>query len=163
MPTSTEESVEIDTLRSILRDHVPDETREKILNDILKAKKEELKEKHDEEEVENGEEDSPQKEKKPRIPKKLVAIITGSEKKLTKQEVENFSGFIIELPEETNPKEIPHLLKEVKQDYDLTKKSSKNPAESLGTLWENAPPKLFKEHSLTKKSKSAVEFILIQN
>lgn len=145
--------IDIDSLKSILRDHLPIEDQAKILKDIEKT----IEDDHSAQDGAPGEE---AKEKLPKVPKKMVVLVTAPPLSPSDKDVSESAGFICEILEETSTREIPHMLREISETYKSSRKAKKNPAESIGDLWELAPNKLFKEYGLTKKSKSSVEFFL---
>jgi hypothetical protein len=145
-----EKKVDLETLRAVLRDHVEDSKQAQILAEINQILIEETEVK---------------KEKAPPIPKKQIVVITGGPEDWVqnKKLFEDLSGFITEIPEETHTGSLQEKIQNAKRDYSYSKKSKKNPAYSLGELFELAPTKMFKDNGILKKPKGPLEFIYIGN
>lgn len=143
-------AIDIDILRSILHDHVEPDKEVEILREINKALVEEEQAKADE-------------EKPPKIEKKPVVILTALPRGLEAKDLESLCGFITEIALETPTREIETAVVNVKEAYKSSKKAKKNPAESLGDLFELAPTKLFKEEGILKKPKGPLEFVHCPN
>lgn len=152
-PISNTALIDIDTLKTILSKRVDIETQTEILKDL-------------EEVLENprentGEEDERGIETPKKIPKKLIALVTGLPPGITPQNISEIGGFICEIPEEETANSIPEKLEAIASEYSCSKKAKKTPANTPAELWEFASGKLFKTYGITKKSKSAVEFFAI--
>lgn len=146
------DKIELDILKSILRDHLDENKQVEILRDINKTLTEE-----EQERLAN------QEEKPPKVEKKTVMILTSMPHGFERKDLEALSGFITEIPVEDETSSIKASLRDVAEAYKATKKSKKNPANSLGDLFEVAPLKLFKETGILKKPKGPVEFIYCPN
>lgn len=155
-------AIDIEILKSVLREHLPDTQQAAILKDVQRIIKEQNPEEDPyqttTENSENGE-----KEKLPRIPKKQVVLITGLPENISKKDIEELAGFFLEVPEDTRSKDIPYKLKDVLSTYQCSKKASKQPAECLADLFELAPTKMFKENEIPKKPKGPIEFVFCPN
>jgi hypothetical protein len=147
-----DKKIDIETLKAILRDHVEDSQQASILRDINQILNEEAEEKAKEAE-----------EKPPKVVKKTVVILTALPEGLNEKEVTDLVGFITEIPEEERTGDLKYKINDTMQTYKVSKKSQKNPAESLGDLFELAPTKMFKENAILKKPKGPVEFTFVRN
>jgi hypothetical protein len=145
-----DKKIDLDTLNSILRDHLEDQKHAEILREINNA-------------LADEEKDGEKKEKDPPIPKKAVVILTALPEGLDPKNVEDMAGFITEIPEEAPTKDMKFKLSDVGQSYAATRKAKKNPADSLGELFELASGKLFKESGILKKPKGPLEFVFVPN
>jgi len=144
------EKIDLDILKSIFRDHLEDEKQAELLREINKALIEEEQEKN-------------KTEKPPKIPQKTVIILTSLPSGFDEKELENLAGFVTEIPEETPTRDIRSSIDDVRSEYNNSRKAKKNPAHSLGDLFELAPAKLFKENGVTKKPKGPAEFVFCPN
>jgi len=144
-----EKKIDIETLKEILQEHLEDTTQAEILKEINKAllEKEEIKD----------------KEKKEKVEKKGVVILTTLPQGVERKDLENLTGFFTEIPEEDHPTSLHEKIASVKAAYNLSRKAKKNPAETLGDLFELAPAKILKEVGILKKPKGTVRFLHITN
>jgi hypothetical protein len=147
-----DKKIDIDVLKSILREHLEAQQQAAILKEINNILTEEEEEKLKE-----------QGEKPPKVPKKSVIILTSLPDGVTEKDLEHLAGFITEIPEDARTKDLKGQLLEVKNAYNQTKKAKKNPANTLGELFEAAGGKLFKENGVQKKPKGPLEFIFCPN
>lgn len=144
--------IDIDTLKAILRERVDIDTQAKILKDL-----EEIFEKPEEP---IGEEEEPEPPL-PKVPKKLIALVTGLPPGVSIKSISEIGGFICEIPEDEGADTIPEKLENIASEFACTPKARKHPANTPAELWEVASAKLFKSYGITKKSKSAVEFFAV--
>jgi methyl coenzyme M reductase subunit C-like uncharacterized protein (methanogenesis marker protein 7) len=147
-----DKKIDIDTLKAILRDHLEDTQQAQILRDINEVLNEEASEKQ-----------KTQAEKPPAIPKKQVVIITALPEGVSPKVLEEFAGFITEIPEEEPTQGLKFKINDVRETYKVTRKAKKNPADCLADLFEVAGAKLFKENGILKKPKGPLEFIFVAN
>jgi hypothetical protein len=147
------ENIDIDILKSILRKHLDLPQQAAILKEINEVTAEE----------EKGDGEKGEKEETLKIPKKSVVIITALPSGIEPKMLEDMVGFITEIPEDLNTKVVPGKIREIKMAFNESKKGKKNPAESLGELFEAAPTKLFKEFTIQKKPKGPLEFVFAPN
>lgn len=142
------DKIELDILRGILSDHLDQNKQAEILRDINEALQEE-------------EEAKP--EKPPKIEKKMVVVLTALPRGLDEKDLEDFAGFITEMAAEIPTREIKNGIRDTAQTYKTTRKAKKNPADSLGDLFELAPTAIFKENGILKKPKGPLEFVHCPN
>lgn len=147
-----DKKIDIDTLKAILRDHVEDSLQANILRDINQVLNEEAEVKAKESE-----------EKPPKVAKKTVMILTALPEGLEEKNVEDLVGFVTEIAEDDRTRDIKYKLNDAFETYKVSRKAKKNPAHSLGELFEVAPNKLFKENAIYKKPKGPVEFVYVRN
>lgn len=147
-----DKKIDIETLKAILRDHVEDSLQANILRDINQILNEEAEEKAKETE-----------EKTPKVNKKTVVILTALPEGLNEKEVEDLVGFITEIPEDDRTGDLKYKINDTMESYKVSRKAKKNPADSLGDLFELAPTKMFKENAVFKKPKGPIEFTFIRN
>jgi len=147
-----DKKIDLDLLNSILRDHLEDNQHAEILREINSALAEADEEK-----------ETAEKEKGPPIPKKPVIILTALPEGITPESVGDMAGFITEIPEESPTIDLKFKISDVAASYATTKKAKKNPADSLGDLFELASGKLFKESGILKKPKGPLEFTFVPN
>ena len=144
-------AIDLGILVEILSSNVNQQQKEEILKEINEALKEE-------EEAKTSNEDKP-----PKIPKKTVIVLTSVPEGFDPQKIEDIVGFITEIPEDDQTSHLRTKFHEAKQIYNDSKKAKKNPAESLGELFEFAPLKTFKEAGVLKKPKGPIEFYFQKN
>ncbi len=147
-----DKKIDIETLKAILRDHVEDTLQANILRDINQILNEEAEEKAKESE-----------EKPPKVPKKTVVILTALPEGVKEKDVSDFVGFITEIAEDDRTGDLKYKINDTMETYKTSRKAQKNPADSLGDLFEIAPTKMFKENGIFKKPKGPVEFTHIKN
>jgi hypothetical protein len=147
-----DKKIDIETLKAILRDHVEDNQQASILRDINEVLNEEAEEK-----AKSAE------EKPPKVAKKTVVILTALPEGLAEKDVSDLAGFITEIAEEDRTGDLKYKVNDTMETYKTSRKAQKNPAESLGDLFELAPTKMFKENAILKKPKGPVEFTFIRN
>jgi hypothetical protein len=152
-------AIDIVSLKAILRDHLPLDKQAEILKEVEATIAEETSAQA--QEKEGGE----NPEKPPKIPKKLVVIVTAlpEDSSDNRKATSEMSGFIAEIPEETPAQSLQEKLEAIATEYRGSRKAQKAPVECLGDLWELAPAKAFKNELIGRKSKTAVEFTFIRN
>lgn len=148
--------IDIQILIEILGKHLDTEKRTDIIRDINKALKEE-----EEEENKEGAEDG--EEKPPKVVKKPMVIVTSLPAGVTEEHLTEIVGFFTMVAEDSPGREIKGALKECMAEYNGTKKAKKNPADSLGDLFEIAPLKIFKENKIYAKPKGPLDIIYCPN
>lgn len=153
---SKQTSIDIGILSEILRGHLAPEQKAEIMKEINKAMKEE-------EEVLDGEKEETEKDKPAKVVKKQVIIFTALPEKFTEEDLEGLAGFVTTIPEETPIRELKGMVKESRAVYSNSKKAKKNPADSLGELFEIAPLSAFKEAGILKKPQGPLEFTYCPN
>lgn len=147
-----QEKIDLDTLKNILRDHLDETKQADILRDIGDVLVEEEQDRLKEQDA-----------KPPKVEKKMVVILTALPDSADEKGLESAAGFLTEIPLETPTKTIKSALRDVSHYYKASKKAQKNPADSLGELFELAPTKTFKEHGILKKPKGPLEFVYCPN
>jgi hypothetical protein len=93
----------------------------------------------------------------------MVVILTAFPRGLEEKDLEDFSGFITEIPGEMPTRDIKQSIRDTAQTYKTTRKAQKNPADSLGDLFELAATAIFKENGILKKPKGPLEFVYCSN
>jgi hypothetical protein len=144
--------IDLDSLKSILRDNLDVPQQATILREINRLLQEEAEEKAKEEE-----------EKPPKIPKKAVIVLTSLPHGVNERDLEEISGFYTEINEDKPTRDVQAGVSAIRNAYNSSRKAKKNPAQSTGELFELAPAKLFKEEGIQKKPKGPLEFVYVPN
>jgi hypothetical protein len=141
--------IDLDTLKTILRDHVDDQKQAEILQDIQATIQEE--------------ETETKTDKPPKIEKKTIVIVTAQPEGTGPQAIQTMAGFATEVAASTSPAEVKTGLSEALMEFNESKKGRKNPAKTLGELFEEAPARILKNNGILKKPKEPAEFVWCPN
>jgi hypothetical protein len=151
--------LDLDVVSEILLENLSEEQAYPIIN-ALKNRAKQAAEANGEREDSEGQSGSENetKEKKEKVPKKWVILIT-KESLDEKEPV----GFVLQIPEQLPAKEIGPRLRETADEYNGTKKGRKNPVRSIGEIFQYVAPKYFTAGRLWKKTKEAAEVVILSN
>lgn len=128
--------VDLDTVESVLADHIPDTSnRLKIVQDI---------EKYLEEQKANRE---PRKKTKNQL---IAVAVTDNE------EIVETPLYVVQVPEDFDHNTLVPQIIEAAKDFNNSKKGRKNPVSNVGETFESVTRKLFKERGLDVKTKEPV-------
>ena len=96
----------------------------------------------------------------PRVPKQFAILISDPEGKIP---AGDFTGWVLQLPEEDNPLEVLEQLYKGAYDFNQTPKGRRLPVKSIGEACEVVPARIFKEYQVWVKTKEPVLMLRTNN
>jgi hypothetical protein len=96
----------------------------------------------------------------PRVPKQFAILISDPEGKIP---AGDFTGWVLQLPEEDNPLEVLEQLYKGAYDFNQTPKGRRLPVKSIGEACEVVPARIFKEYQVWVKTKEPVLVLRTNN
>lgn len=140
--------VDIDIIKTVLKRNVQDlRTVAQIVEDIDSALKEE----------------EMQKEALPPPVKKQFVMLVSDPLGQIEQANHDMTGWIVQIPEDEDPRTARDRLIKAAYDFNATPKGSRLPVESIGEACEAVPARIAKEHQLWIKTKEPLQLVPIEN
>jgi hypothetical protein len=96
----------------------------------------------------------------PRVPKQFAILLSDPEGKIP---AGDFTGWVLQLPEEDNPLEVLEQLYKGAYDFNQTPKGRRLPVKSIGEACEVVPARIFKEYQVWVKTKEPVLVLRTNN
>ena len=92
-------------------------------------------------------------DKEPPVKKQFVTILSDPEGYLESKE---FTGWVVQIPEEDSPYTATERLIRAAYEYNTTKKGRRMPVQELGEVCEFVPAKILKEQKIWVKTKEPI-------
>ena len=106
---------------------------------------------------ENQEEE---KEKKPRIKRQFVIMVSDPEGEMPPKD---FTGWVLQIPEEDSPATTEERLRRAAYDFNASPRGRKLPVMSIGETCESVTAKFLKEYKVDVKTKTPVQVLVTNN
>ena len=138
--------IDIEKLKHILHRN---ESDIKKINDILNDIAMELQ-------IEQTEKEA----RPPAVKKQFVTLIADNDGHLLNQD---FASWVLQIPEEANPKAVIDKIHKSAYTYNATPKGSRFPVKSMGETLESVSAKIFKENEVWVKTKIPILAVSCKN
>lgn len=112
------------------------------------------------EEIQNEVNAQQDEEKPPPVKKQFVVMVSDPEGKL---EGKDFTGWVLQIPEEDSPLVAEERLVKASYEYNSTPKGGRLPVKSIGEACEVVPARITKEHHVWIKTKEPVLVVRTTN
>ena len=106
------------------------------------------------------EQEEAEKEKKERVKKQFVVLVSDPEKDL---EGKIKTGWVLQIPEGDDPSTVEARLIDAALEFNTSSKGRKMPVSSIGDACEALPPRITKDHQVWIKTKEPIYLLRTDN